>query len=452
MRLPLCLSVGLFLPLLPCQDVNVALGGTATQTSISGFGEQPGYAIDGNRDGNWWSYSSTCTANTPNQMWQVVLAAPSVVNEVVIYNRADGWGERLSNFRLRLRLGNSTVHVQDFFTHGGHPPNGGRVRAVIGGSVTADTVQLQNLGLNAEGNYYLQFAEVEVIRYGAAREVELARHGTATQSSTDGSHAAARAVDGRTDGFVSNGSVARTTNTAGAWWQVTFPRARVDQIRLWPGTTGAVGMGNIRVAVFDGATQVWSQSLLPSGMLARDRATLVTPAAGTTGDRVRITSLGPNASGWHHVELAEVEVLHFGNALGTERDFGAACPGTAGLPKLTAQSRPLLGTTFTTVVDNVPANPGAAFLVTGLSNTQWGATPLPVWLIGMGAPGCFGYVSVDTWQFASATQGSASFALPIPLLTITVGLQLFQQAMVLDPTANGLGLTTSNALRVVTGH
>ena len=89
-----------FLPLLfstaaAAQDVNVALGGSATQSSVAGYGEQPGFAIDGNRDGYWWHSSCTCTGNVLGSWWQVVLPSPTTVNEVVIYNRAEGWGKRL---------------------------------------------------------------------------------------------------------------------------------------------------------------------------------------------------------------------------------------------------------------------------------------------------------------------------------------------------------------------
>jgi hypothetical protein len=79
----------LLAPVLSAQDLNLALGGTATQSSFAGFGEQAGYAIDGNRDGYWWSNSTTCIANQPGSWWQVVLnGPPQLVHEVVIYNRA----------------------------------------------------------------------------------------------------------------------------------------------------------------------------------------------------------------------------------------------------------------------------------------------------------------------------------------------------------------------------
>ena len=91
------------------QDVNVALAGTVTQSSTSGFLELPSYANDGNRDGYWYNNSSTCTGNLLGAWIQVTLASASPVHEVVLWNRGDCCPGRLSNFRVEVKNGSTVV-------------------------------------------------------------------------------------------------------------------------------------------------------------------------------------------------------------------------------------------------------------------------------------------------------------------------------------------------------
>jgi len=431
------LSLLAFTQLSPGQDLNVAIGGTATQSSFSGFGEQPGYAIDGNRDGYWWNSSTTCTANAVGGSWQVVLASPGTVNEVVVWSRADGWGERLSNFRVEIDNGGTTVFTQDFFTNGGFVIEGGSLRVKVpGAGVVADTVRLRNLGVNADNNYHLQFAEVEVIRYGASREVNFARYGTASASTNTVD--APRLIDRRTDGMWSNNAAMRTANAPGSWVRVDFTRIPIDRIRLWPVTFGQFGCGNFRVAVFDGPTQVFAQDFYPTVQMPRTRATLVNPPAGTFGDSVRVTTLGPVAGG-ERIELAEIEVLMFSNFAGEQWVQGAGCRGAAGVPTLDCTTRPSFQATLDYRVGNVPATPGLVLQAIGV-------TELRANLLGIGMPGCWLSNSLDVLQAAAATAGVATFQLVLPNIPNVLGLRMWHQGLVLDPTANAFGLTLSNGL------
>ncbi|MBL9079607.1 MAG: discoidin domain-containing protein [Planctomycetes bacterium] len=451
MKIPLltCLPFLSLVTVAFAQNTNVALGGTATQSSFAGFGEQPGFAIDGNRDGYWWNYSTTCTASTPGAWWQVVLPSTTTFNEVVIWNRADGWGERLSNFRVEIKNGATTVFSQDFLTTGGVVINGGFLRIKVpGAGVTANTVRLSNIGVNSGFNHHLQFAEVEVIRYGASREVNFARYGTATASSQNAN--APRLIDGSTDGLWSNNRGMRTDNVPGSWLRVDVERRRLDQIRLWPVSKFQVGTGNFRVSIHDGATQVFSQDYFPASLMPVTQPLLVTPPAGTTGDSVRVTSLGPVGSN-HTMEFAEIEVMQFADYTGETWVHGIGCRGSNGVvPTLGCSPRPALSATLNYSLGSVPA-PGIALLAFGLSNTLQAGGPLPANLGIVGAPGCWLLNSLDVLMVAApVAPGSLAVQLVLPNVPNANGLRMYPQAVVLDA-VNPLGITLSNGLEQLVG-
>jgi hypothetical protein len=97
-------------------------------------------------------------------------------------------------------------------------------------------------------NRTLPLAEVEV--FGEGRN--LAREGKAYQTSVADGAEASRAIDGRTDGDFSRGSVALTASSDDAWWEVDLGATRnVERVVLW-GRTGAESTpGWIRVLVLD---------------------------------------------------------------------------------------------------------------------------------------------------------------------------------------------------------
>ena len=75
---------------------NVALNGTATQSS-TGWGANATRANDGNTSGVWGHGSITHTSptGTGTQWWNVVLATPSPVTQIVVYNRTNCCWDRL---------------------------------------------------------------------------------------------------------------------------------------------------------------------------------------------------------------------------------------------------------------------------------------------------------------------------------------------------------------------
>lgn len=350
------------------------------------------------------------------------------------------------------------VFTEEILTTRGHVPAGGFVRALMpGNGVVADRVRLTNVTRNDPLSvvaHYLQFSEVEVIQYGAAREVNLAPYGTITMSSMEALLAGGAAVDGSTDGLVANGSVARTQSAPGSWLRIDLGPLRVDEIRLWPGTWGQSRCGNFRVEVLSSNVVVWGQNVLPGALMPLTGPTVVTPPPGTNGDAVRITTLGP-VNGGERLEFAEVEILQFSNLRASHTPFGAGCADAASVPVLLADGWPVLGSQFETLVRTAQPAPSLAVLAHGLSNQQASGLPLPLSLAVLGAPGCAALNSLDVTQI-----GAVAAAMPPVLyrwlLTISnvpafAGVQLFTQAYVLDAGANSLGVAVSNAARLVTG-
>ena len=85
----------------------------------------------------------------------------------------------------------------------------------------------------------LQLAEVEALDLSGKN---LARSGTATQSSRFTAAAAARAIDGNTAGDYAKGSVAHTNEEDNPWWELDLKTAQpLATVRLWNRTDGNVG-------------------------------------------------------------------------------------------------------------------------------------------------------------------------------------------------------------------
>ena len=81
---------------------NIALTGTATHSShYSGSG--PELAIDGILDGAHGGGSVSHTAaDQIDAWWELDLGAPSLIDQVTIWNRVDCCGDRLANYSLVL--------------------------------------------------------------------------------------------------------------------------------------------------------------------------------------------------------------------------------------------------------------------------------------------------------------------------------------------------------------
>ncbi|MEU5725951.1 glycoside hydrolase N-terminal domain-containing protein [Micromonospora sp. NPDC047738] len=80
---------------------NLALGKTATQSSVSSGGI-PSRAVDGNTNGVWSAGSVTHTAAQRQPWWQVDLGAVQQIDEVAIWNRTDCCAARLTDYYLLI--------------------------------------------------------------------------------------------------------------------------------------------------------------------------------------------------------------------------------------------------------------------------------------------------------------------------------------------------------------
>ena len=95
--------------------INIALasaGGAASQSS-EGWGGRAELTIDGNVDDNaCWPHGGH-TQVGPDEWWQVKLPGPTDVSRIVVYNRADGFRERLVGARVTTLNANGAA-LQEF--------------------------------------------------------------------------------------------------------------------------------------------------------------------------------------------------------------------------------------------------------------------------------------------------------------------------------------------------
>ncbi|VTS02812.1 DUF1553 domain-containing protein [Tuwongella immobilis] len=81
---------------------NIAATGKAKQSSTD-YNGPAHLAIDGNTNGQYEAAKSTShTAQSENPWWEVELPNPQAIERIRIWNRTDGAGDRLANFRVSL--------------------------------------------------------------------------------------------------------------------------------------------------------------------------------------------------------------------------------------------------------------------------------------------------------------------------------------------------------------
>lgn len=155
------------------------------------------------------------------------------------------------------------------------------------------------------------------------------------------------------------------------------------------------------------------------------------------------TPVGPNAVLEVTIGSCAGSVLAFGtggrdssNTLVRAVSFG--CPDRGQVLSLGAR----LGTNVTATI----------FTFLGASNTQWGATQLPLELTFLNAPGNWLNISPD-YLLGSAPNSGGIGTVPVTIPT-TPGLAgqiLYSQSVVYDPLANGLGLVFSEGFVITIG-
>jgi hypothetical protein len=132
--------------------------------------------------------------------------------------------------------------------------------------------------------------------------INLALSGIATQSSTNYTAAASRAIDGNTDGIWANRSVTHTLTEDQPWWRVDLGEiCAVSEIRIWNRTDSNTDrLSNYDVTVFDeDELSVWTsyQATRPNPSVSLD--------TGTVTGRYVVVQLRDTEA----LSLAEVEVM-----------------------------------------------------------------------------------------------------------------------------------------------
>lgn len=215
----------------PAPLTNFAVNKTATQSSTHSSGAVAGRAVDGNTDGVFGNGSVTHTLNDANAWWQLDLGQVQSISAIKVWNRVE-LPERLSNFYVfvsdqpftstNLTATINQAGVSNYYTSG---QCGAPTQVAI--NRTGRYIRVQLAGTN-----YLSIAELQVL--GALAPANAALNKTVTQSSTNNSAAASRAVDGNTDGVFANGSVTHTANELNAWWHVDLGQVEaIGTIKIW---------------------------------------------------------------------------------------------------------------------------------------------------------------------------------------------------------------------------
>jgi PKD repeat protein len=146
-------------------------------------------------------------------------------------------------------------------------------------------------------------------------------------------------------------------------------------------------------------------------------------------------------------------LLYSANATGGDPGygfFGPGCAGSLGMTNLLHGNRPQVGTTLAVNLNNLPLS--AAIIITGFSNTNSLFGPLPLDLSIYGAPGCQARVSSEGSLFLLGAGNAATWNFGIPNDPGLVGLQMYNQALVLDPGFNALGAVMSDAAAMFIGN
>lgn len=155
-----------------------------------------------------------------------------------------------------------------------------------------------------------------------------------------------------------------------------------------------------------------------------------------------LDNLGSTVSLWGTPANATV-----GNG-GPVRGFGPVMGFVAqtqtAVPQLFSDDTPQIGNQLRVLVAQTPPSTIVLMLL-GVSASSWGGLPLPFDLGGHGAPGCDLLLDPFDTQFRLANaSGATNLQYNIPNNIHALGLRFYNQAFVLDPPANALGVVTTN--------
>jgi hypothetical protein len=122
----------------------------------------------------------------------------------------------------------------------------------------------------------------------------------------------------------------------------------------------------------------------------------------------------------------------------------SGCAGSQPPSRLIPRDTPRIGHTLQVNVSNLPVD--VAVIAMGWQQIQ----PLSLGPVGM--PGCSLHISTEAVLGLVGQSGFATWELPVPDAPSLVGVEFYNQALVLDPQAgNALGAVVSDAARAVVG-
>jgi hypothetical protein len=376
---------------------DLAAGKAATQSSTYPGSASAGAlsAVDGNTDGNFADGSVTATNLDNNPWWQVDLGGSTAIGSVVIWNRTDCCGSRLTDYWVFIsdtpfQATDKPASLQNragtFASHQTTAPSPSTLVSA-GAQGRYGRVQLTGAG-------YLSLAEVQVFT-----SANLAQGKLATQSSNySAASTAVLAVDGNTNGSFSAGSVTATNADTNAWWQVDLATsATVSSVTVW-NRTDCCGsrLSDYWVFISDTpflATDTPLTLQSRAGTFASHQTTAPSSSAtisinGAQGRYVRVQLTGTD-----YLSLAEVQV--FGNG-------GAPPPTDLAQGKTAAQSSTLPGTPLASAA--VDGNTDGNFnhgsvTATNADTNAW-------WQVDLGAPATVS--SVVVWNRTDCCSGRLS--------------------------------------------
>ncbi|MFY9341718.1 MAG: serine hydrolase [Planctomycetota bacterium] len=174
----------------------------------------------------------------------------------------------------------------------------------------------------------------------------------------------------------------------------------------------------------------------------------------TNGDRnnlfgddhgAQLSGIANTISLWPTWDLfPQVYLPGFQHVPGAVSTFGVACGGTVAPLTFGVSGTPEVGAAMTFQLGNAPPN-HIALTVLGVQQTS-------VPLAGLGAPGCWLYTNPLTSVVAvTGSSGSASMSWTVPPVPAAIGLVVTAQGVVVQPTANPLGLVTTRGVNVLVG-
>ncbi|MFC2090017.1 Ig-like domain-containing protein [Bacteroidota bacterium] len=170
------------------------------------------------------------------------------------------------------------------------------------GEVTAIGTGSATISATSEDGGFTDGCIVNVTSEGASN---LALGGVATQSSTDFSGVASRAIDGNTDGAYGNGSVTHTNAGTNPWWEVDLrTEYSIGTINIFGRTDDCCmsRLANFTVFVYDtNGTETHSETFT-----SYPDPSVSSNAEAATGQKVRIVLNGST----YALSLAEVQVFN----------------------------------------------------------------------------------------------------------------------------------------------